>query len=156
VSINDGDVFGIIGRNGSGNSTLLKEFSEVERDSKGRTHIARKEIQLYSRNDIARWVAVLQKDELLMNGVTVKEVIEMGRCRIQNWLGEDKVDVEALIDSILEKMNLTTLSDRKLEQLSGGERQRVALAKTMAQSPTLLMLDEPTTYLDIGHQIHLM
>src|SRR5699024_6476789 len=66
------------------------------------------------------------------------------------------VDVDMLIDSILEKMNLTALSERKLEQLSGGERQRVALAKTMAQSPRLLMLDEPTTYLDIGHQIHLM
>src|SRR5699024_7422783 len=67
-----------------------------------------------------------------------------------------KEDAELLIDSILDRMYLTTLSERHLEQLSGGERQRVALAKTMAQSPSLLMLDEPTTYLDIGHQIQLL
>src|SRR5699024_975418 len=89
-------------------------------------------------------------------GFTVREVVEMGRFPYQSWLGNDPIDVDLMIDSVLEKMNLSKLSDRPLEQLSGGARQRVALAKTMAQSPTLLMLDEPTTYLDIGHQIHLM
>lgn len=155
-SIKDGEVFGIIGPNGSGKSTLLKQLSGVESPTTGQVHFAGKKIDRYSRKEIAKWISVLQQEALPAIGFTVREVVEMGRFPFQNWLGEDKVDVESLIDSILEHMNLTLLSDRRLEQLSGGERQRVALAKTMAQSPTLLMLDEPTTYLDIGHQIHLM
>src|SRR5690625_2879586 len=155
-SINEGEVFGIIGPNGSGKSTLLKQLSGVERPSKGQIHLAGKDIQSYSRKDIARWIAVLQQEALPTIGFTVREVIEMGRFPFQNWLGEDKIDVDILMKKILGKMNLTSLSERPLEQLSGGERQRVGLAKTMAQSPRLLMLDEPTTYLDIGHQIQLM
>ena len=155
-SIKEKEVFGIIGPNGSGKSTLLKLLSGVELPSDGHVYLAGKEVQTYSRKEIARRVAVLEQEVLPINGFTVREVVEMGRFPFQNWLGEDKVGVEVLIDSILDKMNLTTLSDRNFEQLSGGERQRVALAKTMAQSPRLLMLDEPTTYLDIGHQIQLL
>lgn len=155
-SIQKGEIFGIIGPNGSGKSTLLKQLSGVERFTTGQIHFANQPIKGYSRKEIARLIAVLQQEALPMVGFTVREVVEMGRFPFQSWLGEDQVNVEKLIDQILEDMNLTGLRDRKLEQLSGGERQRVALAKTMAQSPTLLMLDEPTTYLDIGYQIQLM
>src|SRR5699024_11216818 len=109
-----------------------------------------------SRKEIARRVADLQQEALPAIGFTVRDVVEMGRFPFQNWLGEDMEDAELFIDSILDRMYLTALRERHLEQLSGGERQRVALAKTMAQSPSLLMLDEPTTYLDIGHQIQLL
>lgn len=155
-TIKDREVLGIIGPNGSGKSTLLKLLSGIEAPASGQVYLAGKEVQSYSRKEIAKRVAVLQQEALPMLGFTVREVVEMGRFPFQNWLGEDVIDVDLLIDSILDKMNLTALSDRHLEQLSGGERQRVGLAKTMAQSPHLLMLDEPTTYLDIGHQIQLL
>src|SRR5699024_135454 len=124
-SINEGEVFGIIGPNGSGKSTLLKQICGVERPSQVRIHLAGTAIQSYSRKDIARCVTGLQQCALPTTGFTATEVMEMRRAPFQNWLGEDKVDVEAFIDSILAKMNLSALSDRKLEQLSGGERPRL-------------------------------
>ncbi|WP_071394792.1 ABC transporter ATP-binding protein [Bacillus tuaregi] len=151
-----GECLGIIGPNGSGKSTLLKLLSGVEDKSDGIIDLNRKAIERYSRKELATWMAVLQQESLPPIGFTVREVIEMGRFPFQNWHGEEKHEIELLIDSIIEKMGLTHLEDCYLENLSGGERQRVAIGKTMAQQPKLLMLDEPTTYLDIGHQIVLM
>lgn len=155
-SVKRGECLGIIGPNGSGKSTLLKLLSGVESSNSGRVEVDGKKIEKYSRKELAKWLAVLQQESIPPIGFTVREVIEMGRFPFQNWMGEEKTEIEPLIDSILEKMDLTDLSDRHLENLSGGERQRVALGKTMAQQPKLLMLDEPTTFLDIGHQVQLM
>jgi len=155
-SVRRGECLGIIGPNGSGKSTLLKLLSGIEDVTSGRIDVNGKPVRKYPRKELAKWLAVLQQESLPPVGFTVREVVEMGRYPFQNWLGQEKDEYQSLIDTILEKMGLSHLSDRHLEQLSGGERQRVALGKTMAQKPKLLMLDEPTTYLDIGHQIHLM
>lgn len=81
----------------------------------------------------------------------------MGRFPHQDWLGREKgVDVEAIADRVLERLGLTTLADRALDRLSGGQRQRVALAKVMVQEPRILLLDEPTTYLDLRYQLEFM
>lgn len=155
-SVKRGEFFGIIGPNGSGKSTLIKLLSAVERAESGRIELDGKSVEDHTRKGLARWLAVLQQESLPPVGFTVREVVEMGRFPFQNWLGEEKGNTETLVDSILDKLGLTELQHRSLEHLSGGERQRVALGKTMAQQPKLLMLDEPTTYLDIGHQVHLM
>ncbi|RKD21104.1 ABC transporter ATP-binding protein [Ammoniphilus oxalaticus] len=155
-SARQGECLGIIGPNGSGKSTLLKLLSGVQAQTTGRITLNGKPVEHYTRKQLAKLLSVLQQEALSPVGFTVREVVQMGRYPFQNWLGQEREDCESLIDSILQKMGLTELSDRHLEQLSGGERQRVALGKTMAQQPKLLMLDEPTTYLDIGHQIHLM
>lgn len=147
---------GIIGPNGSGKTTLLHLLSGVEKASAGHVFLHGRKLSHYSRKEIAKTIAVLQQETLPPIGFTVREVIEMGRFPFQNWLGDDKTGVSFLIENVIEKMSLSHLQDRELSQLSGGERQRVALAKTMVQEPNLIMLDEPTTYLDIGHQIHLM
>ena len=155
-SVSKGKCFGIIGPNGSGKSTLLKLLSAVERSDSGTIKLDGEFVQRHPRRSLAQWLAVLQQEALPPIGFSVREVIEMGRFPFQSWLGGESDPVDTLIDSIIEKMGLIELQHRSIEQLSGGERQRVALGKTMAQQPKLLMLDEPTTYLDIGHQIHLM
>jgi iron complex transport system ATP-binding protein len=154
--VQPGEFVGIIGPNGSGKSTLLHMISGVEPTSGGSIELEGKSVASYSGKELARWLAVLQQDALPPVGFTVREVVEMGRYPFQNWLGDDREDAGQLIASIMDKLDLHQLMDRTIEQLSGGERQRVALGKVMAQQPRLLMLDEPTTFLDIGYQIQMM
>lgn len=155
-SIQQGESLGIIGPNGSGKTSLLELLAGVAQPDAGEVYYRGQNIKHYVRKEFAQSVAVLQQEALPAVDFTVQQVVEMGRYPYQNWLGEEKADVSALIEEILEKMSLTSLADREISHLSGGERQRVALAKIMVQQPSLVMLDEPTTYLDIGHQIQLM
>jgi iron complex transport system ATP-binding protein len=154
--VNNGEIFGIIGPNGSGKSTLLKLLSGVDPATSGTIELAGRKVASYSRKQLARWLAVLQQDALPPVGFTVRQVIEMGRYPFQSWLGDEADDHAVFIDAIMERLNLHKFADRTLDQLSGGERQRVALGKVMAQDPKLLMLDEPTTFLDIGYQLQMM
>jgi iron complex transport system ATP-binding protein len=151
-----GAFFGIIGPNGSGKSTLLQTISGVLAASEGHVWLEGKEVSAYSNKALARWLTVLQQDALPPVRFSVREVVEMGRYPFQGWFGDEKEDSRSLIDAIMEKLKISEFSDRLVEQLSGGERQRVALAKSMAQQPRLLLLDEPTTFLDIGYQIQMM
>ncbi|KOS03588.1 ABC transporter ATP-binding protein [Paenibacillus polymyxa] len=156
-SVDEGTWWGIIGPNGSGKSTLLHLLSGVDQPTSGNVHIYGKKVGSYSRKELSRLIAVLQQEGLPPVGYTVREVVEMGRFPHQDWLGREKgVDVEAITDRVLERLGLTTLADRTLDRLSGGQRQRVALAKVMVQEPRILLLDEPTTYLDLRYQLEFM
>ncbi|MGG4212985.1 ABC transporter ATP-binding protein [Paenibacillus sp. FSL L8-0638] len=156
-SVDEGTWWGIIGPNGSGKSTLLHLLSGVDQPTSGNVHIYGKKVGSYSRKELSRLIAVLQQEGLPPVGYTVREVVEMGRFPHQDWLGREKgVEVEAITDRVLERLGLTTLADRALDRLSGGQRQRVALAKVMVQEPRILLLDEPTTYLDLRYQLEFM
>ncbi|ANE46367.1 ABC transporter ATP-binding protein [Paenibacillus swuensis] len=156
LTVPEGSFYGIIGPNGSGKSTLLKLLSGVEKPDRGTVRMAGKDIGSYSRKELARRMAVLQQDGLPPVGFTVRETIEMGRYPYQSWLGTEAEPSDKLIDEVMERLGLTRYSEQEVSLLSGGERQRVALGKTMVQEPALLLLDEPTTFLDIGYQIQMM
>ncbi|MDQ6421598.1 ABC transporter ATP-binding protein [Paenibacillus sp. LHD-117] len=156
VSFEPGRFYGIIGPNGVGKSTLLGLLAGLEKPDWGTVTLGDRELSAIPRKELARQVAVLQQGGLAPVAFTVREIVRMGRFPYQSWLGAEPSDPEPLIDEALEAMGLTRLQHRRLHQLSGGERQRVALAKLMVQQPTILLLDEPTTYLDIGYQIQLL
>jgi iron complex transport system ATP-binding protein len=155
-SFQKGRMYGIIGPNGVGKSTLLHILSGVEQPKQGEVLLNGRSIQSYPRKQLARQIAVLQQSGLPPVGFSVREVASMGRYPFQNWLGNEEHDSEPVIDEALSAMGLRELEHRKMDQLSGGERQRVALAKLMVQEPSIILLDEPTTYLDIGFQVQLL
>jgi iron complex transport system ATP-binding protein len=161
-SVDEGDWWGVIGPNGSGKSTLLHLLSGVDSPTSGNVHVYGKKVSSYGRKELSRLVAVLQQEGLPPVGYTVREVVEMGRFPHQDWFGREKMDREKgidpgiITDRVLERLGLTALADRPLDRLSGGQRQRVALAKVMVQEPQILLLDEPTTYLDLRYQLEFM
>jgi iron complex transport system ATP-binding protein len=151
-----GGLYGIIGPNGAGKSTLLAAVSGIRRFDAGAVRLFGRPVGSWPRRALARRLAVLQQEALPRTAFTVREVVLMGRYPYQNWFGGSDEEGEALVDRVLETLGLAAYANRRLDALSGGERQRVALAKAMVQDPELLLLDEPTTYLDIGYQIHLL
>lgn len=155
-AVKSGEWVGIIGPNGSGKSTLLSLLSGVDRPTSGSIQLAGQMLGTYKRRALSQMMAVLQQEALPPLGFTVREVVEMGRFPFQSWLGSESEDSGEIVDRIMEKLQLTELADHPLDRISGGQRQRTALAKLMVQSPSVVLLDEPTTYLDIHYQVQFM
>lgn len=155
-TFHENSFYGIIGPNGAGKSTLLQIIAGIRKPQQGEVYFHDNRLQSLSRKWIAQHIAVLQQGGLPPLGFTVREVVEMGRFPYQSWLGTEHENHAQLMEEAIYLTGLTHLMDRKLDQLSGGERQRVALAKLIVQQPEVILLDEPTTYLDIGYQQSMM
>lgn len=149
-------ITGIIGPNGSGKTTLLKVLSGVNKPCQGQVLLNNRPLTEYSRQEVARKVAFLEQNSSGCLPFTVREVVKMGRYPWLNPLASSTLKDKEIIDQALECFGLTEKQDQVADNLSGGEKQLVSLARAMAQEPKILILDEPTTYLDIGHQSMVM
>jgi iron complex transport system ATP-binding protein len=155
-TVQPGECLGVIGPNGSGKSTLLKLISGVENADAGLISLNEQPVTKISRRELAKKMAVLLQDAMPEVDHAVRAVLAMGRYPYQNWWGDETTKTDTIIADIAYKLCLEHLLDRPVSTLSGGERQRVAIGKAMAQQPHLLLLDEPTTYLDIGFQMQML
>lgn len=156
VSIEKGKIYAIIGPNGSGKTTLLRALTRNVKLSTGSVSLFNESIHKMSSKKVARTMAVLTQTHSGMNDVTVKELVSYGRFSHKQWYqGKGKED-DDIIEDCLMKTGLESFSNRKISTLSGGERQRAWIAMALAQKPDLLVLDEPTTFLDIAHQLEIL
>lgn len=154
--IKRGEFLGIIGPNGSGKSTLLRLMSRVLFPQQGEILFEGKDILALKLKELCQKIAFVPQDTVISFSFSVWEIVLMGRIpHIGRLKPETKKDFE-IADNALSLTDSLHLKDKKVDQLSAGERQRVIIAKSLAQEPRLLFLDEPTSHLDIGHQIQIL
>jgi iron complex transport system ATP-binding protein len=151
--IEPGEMVGIIGPNGGGKSTLVRGLSRVLSPMRGSVKLDGIDLPRYERGELARRLSVVPQTPNLPEVFTTLEIVLMGRSPYLGLLGSETSRDYAAVEQAMRTTSTWHLRDRHVGELSGGERQRVVVARALAQEPKLLILDEPTTHLDIGHQL---
>ncbi len=152
----DGQMVGLLGPNGSGKTTLLKLATGVLVPSAGDVRIGETSLKKLLRREAARQIAVVPQELNIPFAYTVEEVVMLGRTPFLRGLaGESKRDRQ-IVAGVLEITGMTGFRGRYFNELSGGERQKIVVAMALAQEPAILLLDEPTSHLDISHQMEIL
>lgn len=152
-TLDKGDLLGLIGPNGSGKTTLLRLIDGILHPAQGTIRILGTPVGKIKRIDLAKMVAVVPQVSPMIFPFTVQEVVLMGRTpHLGKWRFEGKRDYE-IIEQAMAKTDTLALAGRNMNRLSGGETHRVLIARALAQEPQILLLDEPTAFLDIRHQV---
>ncbi len=146
----------IIGPNGAGKSTLLKVLCLLNEKFSGRVTLDGQDLRRLGRKKISQFMAILPQEREAPQDTTVRQLAAFGRFPHRKFFGSDVREDNRAINRALEITKLSGLENRQVASLSGGERQRAWLAMTLAQEPKILLLDEPTTFLDIAHQLDVM
>jgi len=155
LEIAPGQRFGLLGPTGSGKSTLLRLLSRVLRPASGRIRLGDRDLAAYSARDLARRIAVVPQETALDFPFSVLEVVLMGRAPHLGGFGFEGDRDLAAASLAMARTGVSELAERFFHELSGGEKQRVVIARALAQEPELLLLDEPTTFLDIRHVVEI-
>lgn len=156
LDIPHGEVTAIVGPNACGKSTLLRALARLLRPVGGRVVLDGDEIQRLPTKEVARRLGLLPQSPIAPEGITVVDLVARGRSPHQSLLRQWSRDDEREVRAALDATGTGELADRAVDELSGGQRQRVWIAMALAQETDLLLLDEPTTFLDIAHQIDVL
>ncbi|MBR8640019.1 ABC transporter ATP-binding protein [Streptomyces tuirus] len=156
VAIPSGVVTTIIGPNGCGKSTLLRTLSRLLKPARGTVVLDGDDIGRLRTRDVAKKLGLLPQAPVAPEGLTVSDLVARGRHPHQSWLRQWSSDDAAVVERALAMTGVSDLGDRPVDSLSGGQRQRVWISMTLAQGTDLLLLDEPTTYLDLAHAIDVL
>jgi len=155
LAIGAGELVVVLGPNGAGKSTLLRVLSGALTPTEGEVRLFGHPIGTRSRRLIASELAVVSQSEEVAFGYSVRDVVMMGRAAHQgDWMRASPND-HAIVERAIVRCDLGDLVDRAVSELSGGEQKRVAIARALAQAPRVLLLDEPTVFLDVRHQVAL-
>jgi iron complex transport system ATP-binding protein len=156
VRIADGSFTVIIGPNACGKSTLLKALARVLRPRAGTVLLDGRPISSYPSKHVARQLGMLPQSPVVPDGIVVEDLVARGRFAHQRLLRQWSEEDEAAVAEAMRLTEVTDLAERFVEELSGGQRQRVWLAVALAQQTGILLLDEPTTFLDLAHQFEVL
>lgn len=156
LSLTTGAITAIVGANACGKSTLLRTMSRLLRPTGGQVLLDGKDVHRFPAKELARTLGLLPQSPVAPDGITVVDLVGRGRHPhhglAQRWGPED----DAAVAEALEVTGTVELAERSIDELSGGQRQRVWIAMALAQRTDILLLDEPTTYLDVNHQVEVL
>jgi iron complex transport system ATP-binding protein len=156
LRIPEGQVTAIVGANGSGKSTLLRTMARLHRPDAGVVLLDGKDITALPSGEVARRLGLLPQSPITPEGITVRDLVARGRTPHTSLWRQWSAADEAAVTAALAATRLAELADRPVDALSGGQRQRVWIALVVAQQTPLLLLDEPTTFLDLAHQLDVL
>lgn len=156
LAIPAGQITSLVGRNGCGKSTLLRALARLLKPKAGAVYLDSQSVFSMSTREVARHLGILPQSPTAPEGLTVRELVAQGRYPHQGWLQQWSEEDERLVEKALASTRMTELADLPLDSLSGGQRQRAWIAMVLAQGTEILLLDEPTTYLDMAHQVDVL
>lgn len=151
-----GQISVMIGPNGCGKSTLLRSLARLLKPQEGSVILNGRDIARMSTKQVAKTLSILPQGPVTPEGLTVFQLVKQGRYPYQSWLNQWSEEDERMVNEALQATKMTELAHRAVDSLSGGQRQRAWIAMTLAQGTETILLDEPTTYLDIAHGIDVL
>lgn len=155
-SIAAGRVLGVVGPNGAGKSTLLRLLYRFQKPQTGQVLVGGQDLWSMTARDSAKRIAAVLQEQAPAFGLTVREIVRLGRTPHASGFASTGKGGEQIVDDVLDQLSLQPLANRGFGNLSGGERQRVMVARALAQEPQVLIMDEPTNYLDVRHQLEVV
>lgn len=156
MTVPSGQITALVGPNGCGKSTLLRGLARLLAPKGGAAFLDGKAIHQIPTRELATQLGILPQSPVAPEGLTVRELVAQGRYPHQRWFQQWAADDEDAVTKALEITGMATLAERPVDALSGGQRQRAWIAMTLAQETPIILLDEPTTYLDLAHQIEVL
>ena len=156
IELKQGELIGLIGANGVGKSTLLRTLTNVQNGLNGSVYINGKDIKKYNPLDLAKVMSLVLTEQITSKNLSVFELVALGRQPYTNWVGNLSENDIIVINNALEHTNISNLKLKKCFELSDGQLQKVMISRALAQDTDLIILDEPTTHLDMYHKAYIL
>ena len=155
IDINENKLIALIGKNGSGKSTFIKTLIGISNKLNGDIYISEKNINDFSQKELSSKISYVSSQIIEQNNLTVENLISLGRLPYTNWFGFLKTDDKDKISEIIKKLNISHLKNKQFSQLSDGEKQKVLIARALVQDTKIIILDEPSSHLDLAGKYEL-
>ncbi|MCK0124270.1 ABC transporter ATP-binding protein [Gelidibacter sp. F2691] len=156
IALHKGELVGLVGANGIGKSTLLRTLTTVQKPLEGAIYINSKAISDYASVELAKQLSLVLTEPIASKNLSVFELVALGRQPYTNWVGNLSDTDLKIIEQTLQQTNIIALRDKKCFELSDGQLQKVMIARALAQDTDLIILDEPTTHLDMYHKAYIL
>ncbi|KAA1242803.1 ABC transporter ATP-binding protein [Aquimarina sp. RZ0] len=156
LKLYEGELIGLVGANGIGKSTLLRTLSKVQPPLRGTIYFNDKEIKTFASSELASQLSIVLTEQIASKNLTVQELVALGRQPYTNWVGKLTEEDKEKIRKAIEVTHVTELVKKRCYELSDGQLQKVLIARAIAQDTPFIMLDEPTTHLDVYHKAYIL
>ena len=156
IALKKGSLIGLVGANGIGKSTLLRTLTNVQPKLSGTTSLNSKLLEDYSNIDLAKTMSLVLTDTIASKNLTVFELVALGRQPYTNWVGNLSENDLEIVNNALLQTNINDLKQKRCFELSDGQLQKSMIARALAQDTDLIILDEPTTHLDMYHKVYIL